>query len=120
MGGEGAGQTMIAQGVKVEGDFSSKGNVVIEGEVNGSVSTDSDLTVGESAKIQANVRAGNATVAGEIQGNLQVDDKLDVASSARIRGDVTAAVLVVAAGATINGKVSMGSVPSEEKAEPAE
>ncbi len=102
------GETVIAQGVKVEGDFTSKGDVVIEGEVAGSVSVDGDLKVGQSARIAADVTAKNAVVAGEVQGNLNVAETLDLTASAKVVGDISATILTVASGSTINGRVSMG------------
>ena len=41
----GANKTIIARGVKVEGDFMSQGDVVIEGEVHGKVATTGTLTL---------------------------------------------------------------------------
>lgn len=102
------GETVIAQGVKVEGEFTSNGNVIIEGEVAGAVSVAGDLTVGQEARIHADVTAQNASVAGEIGGNLRVNDRLEIAESARVFGDIEAQILSVTAGATINGKVTMG------------
>lgn len=102
------GETVIAQGVKVEGEFTSNGNVIIEGEVTGSVTIAGDLRVGPTARIHADVSAQNAVVAGEIGGNMRVADRLELVESSRVMGDIEAQVLSVAAGATINGKVSMG------------
>lgn len=99
---------MIAQGVKVDGEFTSNGNVIIEGEVTGSVVVAGDLHVGPSARIHADVSAQNAMVAGEIGGNMRVADRLELVESSRVMGDIEAQVLSVAAGAMINGRVSMG------------
>lgn len=112
MGAVTGGETVIAQGVKVEGDFTSLGNVIIEGEVAGSVKVDGDLRVGESARIAADVTARNAMIAGGVEGNLTVAETLDLTASARIAGDLSASVLTVASGATINGRISMGSKKS--------
>ena len=106
-GGRKDGETIIAQGVKVEGDFVSDGNVVIEGEVNGSVKTAGHLEVGVSAKIKANVWAGEAVVAGEIVGNLVVSGKLELLETSRISGDIETEILSVASGAKINGQMTM-------------
>ena len=103
-----AQQTIIAQGVRVEGDFNSEGSVIIEGEVAGSVKTAEHLQVGDGAKIHASVSAADAVVSGEIKGNITVQGRLELTESSRIRGDVRAQVLSVAPGAEINGKVSMG------------
>ena len=102
-----SGETIIAHGVRVEGEFVSQGNVVVEGEVQGTIQTAGDLQVGTEAKIRANVTAQNAVVAGEIRGNIQIDGRLELQESASVIGDVTANVLSVAAGAQLNGAVTM-------------
>jgi len=109
-------ETVIAPSVRVEGDFVSEGNVRIEGEVKGSISTERDLIVGENAKIAAGVQARNAVVAGELHGNLRVFDRLELASTARIYGDIQAKVLSVAPGAMMKGQLVIGlDVPVQEK-----
>ncbi len=113
--------TIIAPGVKVEGDFASQGNIVIDGEVIGSLKTDQDLLVGEGAKISASVAAANAKISGVVHGNLKVKERLELTASSKIIGDIKAKVLTVEAGASINGKLSMGdeAVVREEKKEEA-
>ncbi len=114
--GEG-GETIIARGVKLEGDFKSEGNVVVEGEVNGALTTSNDLRVSEGAKINANVKAQSAVVAGEINGNVKVKDKLELLATAIVAGDINTKNLSITPGAIVNGKVSMGDVaPVEEPA----
>lgn len=107
---EGGGETIIAPGVRVEGDFTSQGFVLIDGEVIGSVKTESDLEVGERANISADINAANVNVAGSVKGNLRVGDRLQVTSTAHIAGDISTKVLVVEQGAVINGKITMGEV----------
>jgi cytoskeletal protein CcmA (bactofilin family) len=106
-------ETIIAASVKVEGDFASQGNVLIEGVVEGSLRTDRDLRVGERARIAADVSAANATVAGEIRGNLNVAERLELEPTAKVWGDVKTKVLVVSSGASVNGRITMGE--NEEK-----
>jgi|GEM_PF-774206 cytoskeletal protein CcmA (bactofilin family) len=113
-------ETVIAASVKVEGDFASQGNVLIEGAVEGKLSTAKDLRVGERAHIAADVSATNAVVAGEIRGNLVVSEKLDLEPTARIMGDVRAKILTVAAGAVINGRVAMGPEAGEPTKRPVQ
>lgn len=113
-------ETVIAPSVRVEGDFVSEGNVRIEGEVKGSISTERDLIVGENAKITAGVQARNGVIAGELHGNLRVFDRLELASTARIYGDIQAKVLSVAPGAMMKGQLIIGlEVPVLEKRESA-
>ncbi|MFZ5365098.1 MAG: bactofilin family protein [Patescibacteria group bacterium] len=107
------GDTVIGHSIKIEGDLTSQGNIVVEGQVVGSVKTDKHLSVGQQAKVDAQVSAGEATVSGEVNGNITVTGKLELAGSARVNGDITVKVLKVEEGASINGKVEMegGRVP---------
>jgi cytoskeletal protein CcmA (bactofilin family) len=107
-------ETIIAQGVKVEGDFHSQGDVVIDGEVSGSIETTQALIIGESARIKADVIAKNAVVAGEVKGNIRASDRLELLATSVVEGDVETANLSIASGARVNGKITMGEV---EKAE---
>ncbi|MBN1585284.1 polymer-forming cytoskeletal protein [Candidatus Uhrbacteria bacterium] len=105
-------ETVIAASVRVEGDFASQGNVLIEGTVEGSLRTERNLRVGERANISADVFAANASVAGEITGNITVSERLELEPTARIHGDIRTKSLVVANGAMVEGRISM-----EQKAE---
>ena len=99
--------TIIAQGVKVEGEFNSKGNVIIEGMVVGSIKTNNNLNVGEKAKISASVSAKEAFISGEVQGNVMVKEKLELSPTSKICGDIQAKTLIITAGAIFNGKCTM-------------
>jgi len=100
-------ETIIGHSVRVEGNFRGDGNVVIEGEVKGSIKTKKDVKVGERAKIKASIDATNAYVAGMVQGNIKVKEKLELAPSAHVTGDIAAKILQINSGAKINGLIKM-------------
>ena len=100
-------ETVVGPSVVVEGDFASEGNILVKGTVSGNVKTGKLLTVEGGAKILANVKAGDAIISGEVKGNMRVDNKLDLTETARIMGDISCKILVVSAGALLQGKVSM-------------
>ncbi len=108
-GENGVGTTIIAHGVRVEGDFTSKGDVQIEGDVQGHVETGGMLTVGPQAKLTADVRAESAVIAGSLEGNLTVASHLDLKATAKIAGDVTCETASIESGASLNGKVAIGT-----------
>jgi len=103
-----AGATVIARGVKVEGEFHSQGDVMIEGDVQGSLSAAGTLTVGPEATIRADIKAQEAVISGEIIGNLQITRQAIFHASARVKGDVTAERINVEAGAIIEGRFQIG------------
>ena len=107
MGKNSSEETIIAHGVRVEGDFVSQGDVYIEGEVKGNVHTEGDLRLGGNSKVRADVLAKNAVVSGEVHGNIQIGGRLDIMETARVSGDVACDMLSVSAGAKINGRVMM-------------
>jgi cytoskeletal protein CcmA (bactofilin family) len=100
--------TIIAGGVKVEGDFASPGDVRIEGTVIGTVKADGDILITETAVIEADVTATSATVAGEIKGDLTLTEKLELLSSAKVRGNLSCRSLTVEVGAIIAGNCQVG------------
>lgn len=104
----GASATLIAKGVKMEGDFTSQTDVTIEGEVHGTLKTSGKLSVGMDAKIVADVTAGDAIIAGTVQGNIQVANRLELKSSAKIMGDISAEIVSIEGGAALSGRVSIG------------
>lgn len=106
------GSTVIAQGVKVEGDFASEGDVIIEGEVKGTVKAAQHLRVGPAAKIHADVSARDAVIAGEVRGNLVVAERLELLETSQVHGDIQTAILSVSPGARINGRVVMDPAES--------
>ena len=100
--------TVIAQGVSIQGELIAEGDIVIEGEVRGTITTAGDLRVGDSAKVEADIRAQNANVSGEVRGTLHVEGTLELMPSSRFTGDLAVGVLSVGAGAQVNGTVRMG------------
>lgn len=103
------GETIIAQGVRIEGEFIAQGDIVIEGEVRGTIITEGDLRIGDAAKVEADIRAQNAVVSGEVRGTMQIAAKLELMPSSRFTGDISVDVLSVGAGAQVNGTVHMGA-----------
>jgi len=100
--------TIIAAGVRLEGDFKSQGDVQIEGEVIGTVETNAMLSVGSAAKVKAGVKAANASIAGEVTGNINVANALELKSTAKITGEISCSSIVVESGASLNGQVKCG------------
>ncbi|MDA2922628.1 polymer-forming cytoskeletal protein [Patescibacteria group bacterium AH-259-L07] len=102
-------ETIIGAGVKVEGTFAAFGNVIIKGQLLGSLETKSRLELREGGRIEADITAKNASVGGEVKGNLDVEEKIELASTAKVSGDLTCRVLAIEEGAVLNGRCSVGS-----------
>ena len=101
-------ETIIGSSVKVKGSFTSSGNVIVKGEVEGTLKTHKDLKVEKGAVVKANVAAENVYLAGEIQGNLKAKERIRLSGSAKLSGDIVTKLLAIDEGASFNGRCSMG------------
>lgn len=108
-------ETIIGPSVKVEGNFSGEGNVIVEGVLNGTLKTNHNLKVGKNARVKADIEAANAFMAGEVKGNIKIQEKTILTSSAKIIGNLETKILVVEEGAILNGKcIMLQETPSVE------
>ncbi len=105
--GNGA-ETIIGPTVKIEGAFESTDNILVEGEVIGTLKTTKDLTVAEGAKIEADIMAGNMHISGHIIGNIHVSGKVQLTSTAKIIGDIETDIISIETGATLQGRCVSG------------
>jgi cytoskeletal protein CcmA (bactofilin family) len=108
-------ETIIGQSVKVKGDFAGKGNLIVEGEVEGNIKTEGMLIAKSGSKIFANIKAKDAIIGGEVSGNVLISNSLELTPSAKITGDIHAMSINMAKGAIFNGKCSMGPRPESEQ-----
>lgn len=102
-------ETIIGPSVRVEGDFISKHDIIIDGEVVGNISTANNLRVGKGAVVKAKIDAKNAYIAGKIVGNVTVKDKLKITETASIKGNIAARILEVEQGASLIGQCKVES-----------
>jgi len=104
-------ETIIGAGVKVEGTFNAVGNVIVKGELVGSMETQSDVYLMEGGVIEANIKSMNAIIAGRVKGNLKVEEKIELSSTARLSGDINCQSLSIEEGAILHGKCRVGGDP---------
>ena len=119
-GVEPTSETIIGPSVKVEGNFSGEGNIVVQGTVQGNLTTANDITIEEGAKVEADVEAENLKVSGEITGNVKCHGKTDLASSAKVNGDIDTDIISIETGAMLNGRCSCASSEATTPNEPEE
>jgi len=110
-------ETIIGPSVKVKGNFHGQGNIIIEGQVEGSIKTDKYLLVGEKAEITASIEVGEAKIAGIVTGNISVKGYLEIAATAKINGDINAHEVSIEKGGVVNGKLTTGNEKSRKPAE---
>lgn len=112
----------IGPKVVVKGDIYGEEDLVIEGQVEGTVTLENHgVVVAPSGKLTANVFADNIRVAGNVQGNLTAAHKVVLLETAHLEGNVSAKTVTIETGAHFRGSVDMegsraaGETKKEEK-----
>ena len=99
----------IGSSVIVTGDVNSTEDLVIDGQVNGTIKIGNhNLTIGQSATVVANLDAKSVTISGKVTGNVISAGKVELKPTASVEGDITAPNLVMEDGAHLSGKVDTG------------
>jgi cytoskeletal protein CcmA (bactofilin family) len=95
-------QNIIAQGTKMVGDFSSQGDLSIDGIIEGNIKTSGKVVIGKSGFIKGTLNGTDAYFEGKFSGKLTLSGTLTLKASAHIEGEVVAGKLAVEPGATFN------------------
>ncbi len=99
--------TIISNGVKLEGKITSSGNIRVEGEIQGDILSQSNVTVGENGQVNGQINAGVIMIGGKVSGTVRANEKLVLESKGNLKGDIFTKILVVEAGAKFAGKSKM-------------
>lgn len=108
----------IDEGSEIEGKYTFRGTVMMNGKFSGEIVSSDTLIIGEKGVVNANVRAGIVLINGEVVGNVAASERVELRGSARIFGDVEAPVVVVEEGVMFDGNCKMTKGQSAEAAAP--
>ncbi|MFN0043092.1 MAG: polymer-forming cytoskeletal protein [Alphaproteobacteria bacterium] len=95
--------SIIAADVRIVGQFSSQGDVQIDGTVEGDVRAKT-VTIGPTGAITGEVVADSISISGAVNGRLRAKN-VSLARSARVKGDIAHESLSIEAGAQFEGQV---------------
>jgi cytoskeletal protein CcmA (bactofilin family) len=113
-------ESLLGKGIEIKGTVRSKGSLRIEGAAEGNVECEGDVTVGESAVLNADVTAQNVTIGGTLSGTVTCSGRLELLPTARVKGDIKVGTLVVSEGAIFSGTTQMGDIPVDPVIKPRE
>ena len=101
---EGAMNTIIGKGTRLEGTMEVAQSLRIDGIFKGQVKASDTLIVGTTGELtDVTVQVKNAIIGGVVKGNIVASSKVTLESSSRLEGDLTAKLLVIEEGALFTG-----------------
>lgn len=97
----------ITQGTEIKGDIVANGDFRMDGSLEGNITLNGKLVVGENGNIRGNIICQNANIIGNVCGNVTVKDLLCLHSTANVKGDIIINKLSVEPGAEFIGTCKM-------------
>ena|SRR5437660_9437913 len=107
----------LDQGTSLTGELEFSGTLRIDGNFHGSIATSDCLIIGENATVHADIKVGEMEIHGQVFGSIVCARRVEISPTGRVRADIETPVLVIDAGATIDGRTRMALDKPEDKPE---
>lgn len=114
----GPSRNVLSSDVDIKGTVKFTNDLVVDGRIEGEIQSDGNLTVGENARLKAEIKTGTVVVYGKVHGNITANDRVELKASAEVVGDIKAKTLSIEPGAIFVGKSAVGT-PSTPAGAPA-
>lgn len=99
---------IIGPSIHIEGDLRGEEDLVIEGEVKGTIHlSEHSLTVGTKGKIEADVYAHTIVVDGTLEGDLYGAERVAIRKNGHVRGNIISPRVSLEDGGHFKGSVEM-------------
>lgn len=98
---------LLSRGVSIKGTVKFSDELLIDGEVEGTIDSTGTLTVGEHASIKGEIKTKSITVRGTVQGDIVATERCELQAGCTLHGDIEAPRLVVDENATFLGSAKV-------------
>lgn len=115
-------RNILSNDVHIKGTVRFANDLLVDGRIEGEISSEGSLTVAENAHIKAEIKTKSVVVYGKVHGNIIATDRVEIKSSAEMVGDIKGAVLSIEPGAIFVGKSEVGApsaAPQKAESKPA-
>ena len=103
-------RTVVGSSIRIKGELSGSEELLIMGQVQGAVHLkQNNVTVGQKAKIKADIFAKSIHVEGDVQGNLYGEERITLHRTATVQGNLVAPRVSLQDGARFRGEIDMDS-----------
>jgi cytoskeletal protein CcmA (bactofilin family) len=107
--------SVLGATLRFKGDLTADEDLVIEGQVEGSVLHTRSLTIGSQGHVRGHIRARRVIVEGKVDGNVYALESVTLRAGATLQGDVFARRVSIESGARVSGRVDMDNAPAVPK-----
>ena len=100
---------VLSSGVSIKGDLTFRNELLIDGEVEGTIKSSGTLTIGQHARIRADITAGAVMIHGTVNGNVSASERCVLEPGGTVRGDIEAPRLALDENATFLGSAKIAA-----------
>ncbi|HNZ03630.1 MAG TPA: polymer-forming cytoskeletal protein [Myxococcota bacterium] len=108
---------VIGRNIVVRGEIEGSEVLLVEGRVEGTVNLESELVVGVSGHVEADVNAQALTIEGEFSGTAACSDIVTLVNGCHGTGELKAPRVVIEEGAVFTGRLNMETGVRESRGE---
>jgi cytoskeletal protein CcmA (bactofilin family) len=106
-GSERHGQSILHEGVSVQGEVEVPGNLRVDGHLKGKISVSACLTIGATGNLEAEIEVNDLLVMGTIVGTVRARGRVELKRGSRVLGDIVSSALVIEDGGFFRGQSVM-------------
>jgi cytoskeletal protein CcmA (bactofilin family) len=103
---------LLSRGVLIKGSVKFLNELLIDGEVEGTIDSTGTLTIGEHGRIRGEIRTKSVKVRGTVEGDIFVTECCELQANCTLRGDIEAPRLAVDENVTFFGNAKVGTEKS--------
>ena len=93
--------------MNIKGEIRSREELLVDGEVEGLLESQSLLTVGANGKVRANIKAREVVIFGSVRGDVEVTDKIAIREQGSLIGNIKSAGISIDDGAYFKGSIDI-------------
>ncbi len=99
--------TLIGKATRIEGTVRTTDPLRIDGQVQGEVTSENDLVVGETGTVTGDIDCSNILLAGTVEGNVTASGQLHITSKGTLKGDARIRTFILDEAGTFEGNCRM-------------
>ena len=97
-------KNVLNSDVEIKGTLKFAGELTFDGKLDGDISSEGALNVGDNAVIKGNLNVSSVVLRGKVNGNVTAREKIEIKAKTELFGDIRAPKLVIEEGVTFVGK----------------
>jgi cytoskeletal protein CcmA (bactofilin family) len=113
-------RNVLLPDVEINGSVNFQDALIVDGKIEGEItSSDGALTIGEPAKIKAEIKTKSVVVYGKVHGNITASERVELKKDSEVLGDIKTTTLTMEAGATFVGSSTVGAAANSPASSPS-